>query len=114
MDLPIKRSLKAISNEASQGKVHSIFENELQKGEKWTGVNPENYRIKDDIVVEVDIEEKNPDGSFKPFKADDIQLEFIRLDPYHRLFLKQQGDSATYKAHLVVPDTLAVSLVSPI
>jgi oligosaccharyltransferase complex subunit beta len=29
MDLPIKRSLKAISNEASQGKVHSIFENEL-------------------------------------------------------------------------------------
>jgi len=50
-------------------------------------VNPENYRIKDDIVVELDVEEKNPDGSFRPFKADDIQLEFIRLDPYHRLFL---------------------------
>ena len=80
----------------------------MQRGDRWTGVNPENYRIKDDIVVEVDIEEKHTDGSFKPFKADDVQLEFIRLDPYHRLFLKQQSDTATYKAHLAVPDTLGI------
>jgi oligosaccharyltransferase complex subunit beta len=71
-------------------------------------VNPENYRIKDDVVVEVDIEEKRPDGTLVPFKADDIQLEFIRLDPFHRLYLKQEDDTATYKAQLVVPDTLGI------
>jgi len=52
-------------------------------------VNPENYRIKDDVIFEVDLEEKRPDGSLVPFKSDDVQLEFIRLDPYHRIFLKQ-------------------------
>jgi oligosaccharyltransferase complex subunit beta len=64
---------------------HNFF---VQKGDKWTGVNPENYRIKDEVDFRVEIEEKRPDGSFVPFKADDIQLEFIRLDPYHRIFLK--------------------------
>ena len=44
----------------------------IQRGDRWTGVNPENYRIKDDIVVEVDIEEKRADGSMQPFKADDV------------------------------------------
>jgi hypothetical protein len=51
-------------------------------------VNPENYRIKDDVIFEVDLEEKRPDGSLVPFKSEDVQFEFIRLDPYHRLFLK--------------------------
>jgi oligosaccharyltransferase complex subunit beta len=37
-----------------------------------------------------------------------VQLEFIRLDPYHRVFLKQQGSSSTYKATLTVPDTLGI------
>lgn len=59
-------------------------------------------------MFEVDLEEKRPDGSFVPFKSDDVQLEFIRLDPYHRLFLKQQGSSSTYRANLVVPDTLGI------
>ena len=71
-------------------------------------MNPENYRIKDEIVFEVDIHEKRPDGSLTPFKASDIQLEFIRLDPYHRVFLKQEGSSAAYKADLSVPDTLGI------
>lgn len=59
-----------------------------KRGERWHGVNPENYRIKDEVVFEVDLEEKRPDGSLVPFKSNDVQLEFIRLDPYHRLFLK--------------------------
>jgi oligosaccharyltransferase complex subunit beta len=71
-------------------------------------VNPENYRIKDELVFEVDLEERRADGSLQPFKSADMQLEFIRLDPYHRLFLQQEGSSATYKAQLEVPDTLGV------
>ena len=72
-------------------------------------MNPENYRIKDLVTFEVDFEEKRPDGTYAPFRAEDIQLEFIRLDPFHRLYLKQANpSSATYSAQLVVPDTLGI------
>ena len=71
-------------------------------------MNPENYRIKDIVELNVDFEERRPDGSWVPFVAEDIQLEFIRLDPFHRLNLKQVGSSATYQAELVVPDTLGI------
>ena len=71
-------------------------------------MNPENYRIKDQLFFEVDLEEGRPDGSFAPFAATDVQLEFIRLDPYHRLYLKQEGSTSTYTGSLVVPDTLGI------
>lgn len=72
-------------------------------------MNPENYRIKDNLIFEVDLEERNVDGTFRPFRATDVQLEFIRLDPYHRIVLKQERpESPVYKAALVVPDTLGV------
>lgn len=72
-------------------------------------MNPENYRIKDVIDFEVDFEERKADGTYVPFVAEDIQLEFIRLDPFHRLNLKQASPSSPiYKAQLVVPDTLGI------
>lgn len=45
------------------------------------------------------IEEKQ-DGKWVPFKADDVQLEFIMLDPYYRVNLKNDGKgnfSVTFK-----------------
>ena len=77
-------------------------------GEIHTGVNPENYRIKDIIYFEADLEEVKADGTLAPFKATDLQLEFIRLDPFHRLFMKQEKKTATYYAELAVPDTLGI------
>lgn len=71
-------------------------------------MNPENYRIKDLVDFEVNIEERRPDGTFVPFKAEDVQLEFIRLDPFHRIYLKQEGTSSNYKGTLVIPDTLGI------
>lgn len=71
-------------------------------------MNPENYRIKDIVDFEVDLEERRPDGTLVPFSASDVQLEFVRLDPFHRLYLQQEGQSSTYKAELVVPDTLGI------
>jgi len=51
----------------------------------------------DDIEFKVDIHQKLPDGSFVPFHSSDIQLEFIKLDPHYRIFLKKQNDnSPTY------------------
>jgi len=43
------------------------------------------------------------------FQANDIQLEFIKLDPHYRIFLKQQNPSSpTYSAELKAPDALGV------
>ena len=77
-------------------------------GETWKGVNPENYRIKDEVVLLFELEEKKADGTYVPFAAKDVQLEFLRLDPFHRVSMKQEGTSATYAAQIEVPDTLGI------
>ncbi|CDW86938.1 dolichyl-diphosphooligosaccharide--protein glycosyltransferase 48 kda subunit-like [Stylonychia lemnae] len=80
-----------------------------KKDEKWEGVNPENYRVLDELEFNVDIHQKLPDGTYVPFVADDIQLEFIKLDPHYRIFLKQEDKtSPTYHAALKAPDALGV------
>jgi hypothetical protein len=35
-----------------------------KQGSKWTGVNPENYRIMDDIEFRADIQELKEDGTW--------------------------------------------------
>lgn len=37
--------------------------------------------------------EKLTDGKWVPFDGDDIQLEFVRIDPFVRTFLKRNGRS---------------------
>lgn len=37
--------------------------------------------------------EKLADGKWVPFDGDDIQLEFVRIDPFVRTFLKRNGGS---------------------
>merc|ERR1711976_261162 len=60
------------------------------------------YRIKDDIVYSIIIEEYY-DNEWHPYVADDVQLEFVMLDPYIRTFLETDG-SGKFSTHLVVPD----------
>lgn len=36
--------------------------------------------------------EKLSDGKWVPFDGDDIQLEFVRIDPFVRTFLKKNGE----------------------
>ncbi|KAI7900438.1 Dolichyl-diphosphooligosaccharide--protein glycosyltransferase subunit WBP1 [Cokeromyces recurvatus] len=69
------------------------------------------YRVKDDIVYNVDIVEyKN--NQWVPYKADDIQLEVIMLDPYIRTTLKQvPSDSSNvgrFEANIRLPDVYGV------
>lgn len=59
------------------------------------------------MEFEVNLEERRPDGSFVPFQTDDLQLEFIRLDPFHRVYLKHDTAS-NYKVSIAVPDTLGI------
>ncbi len=72
-------------------------------------MNPENYRVTDDIEFSVEVHEKAPNGSWKPFIANDIQLEFVMLDPLYIITLSHQNQSsAVYSAQYKVPDRLGV------
>ncbi|VDN09484.1 unnamed protein product [Dibothriocephalus latus] len=64
------------------------------------------YTIKDDIMFSVDIEIKGLDGSWKPFVADDVQVELIRIDPFIRRTLPHQGNK--YETQIKLPDVYGV------
>ncbi|CAH0406696.1 unnamed protein product [Chilo suppressalis] len=64
------------------------------------------YTITDTVVYRIEIEElKN--GKWQPFDANDVQLEFVRIDPFIRTTLKRQPNGA-YEAVFKVPDVWGV------
>ncbi|KAL1931449.1 hypothetical protein VTP01DRAFT_9591 [Rhizomucor pusillus] len=70
------------------------------------------YRIKDDIVYVLEVSEYK-DDHWTTFKADDIQLEIIMLDPYIRTTLKQLPTApdhhyGRFVAHVKLPDVYGV------
>mmetsp|Transcript_2967 Transcript_2967/g.5627 ORF Transcript_2967/g.5627 Transcript_2967/m.5627 type:complete len:432 (+) Transcript_2967:3-1298(+) len=66
--------------------------------------NPSVYRMRDDAVVEVVIQEYDgKTDSWKPFIADDVQLEFIMLDPYVRTTLTH-NNKGLFTTSFKVPD----------
>jgi oligosaccharyltransferase complex subunit beta len=54
-------------------------------------VSPAVYRIKDEVEFAVDIEECGR-GGCGPYRADDVQVEFVMLDPYVRRTLTDTGN----------------------
>lgn len=50
--------------------------------------NPENYKIEDNVEFYIDLEQKT-DGEWHPFIAEDIQLQFIMLEPYYSVLLER-------------------------
>jgi len=64
------------------------------------------YRIRDDVEFSVNIKEwKN--GAWVPFKSNEVQLEFVRVDPFIRATLK--GDqTGIFSAKFKVPDVYGV------
>lgn len=66
------------------------------------------YRIKDDLVFQVDVHQwaaaaAGRDFGWAPFVADDMQLEFVMLDPYVRTNMTTDG-SGTFTARFKAPD----------
>ncbi|KAJ8942162.1 hypothetical protein NQ318_002552 [Aromia moschata] len=55
-------------------------------------------------TIEIDILE---DGKWKPFNANDVQLEFVRIDPFIRTTL-QRKPSGEYQAKFKIPDVYGV------
>ena len=64
--------------------------------------NSQEYKLKDYIHFEIDILEK-VDGEWVPYISDDIQFEFIMLNPYWRVFLENTHD-ARYELDFRAPD----------
>ncbi|XP_035436808.1 dolichyl-diphosphooligosaccharide--protein glycosyltransferase 48 kDa subunit [Spodoptera frugiperda] len=64
------------------------------------------YTITDTVVYRIEIEElKN--GKWQPFDANDVQLEFVRIDPFIRTTLKKKPNGV-YEAIFKVPDVWGV------
>ncbi|CAH1112817.1 unnamed protein product [Psylliodes chrysocephalus] len=90
-----------VFKEHGQLRVRSVKHH--KEGEKEA---PKDYTIMDDVVytIEIDILEK---GQWKPFTAKDIQLEFVRIDPFVRTTLKR-NPSGQYEAKFKIPDVYGV------
>jgi len=69
-------------------------------------VPPQAYTITEPVIYTIAIEELD-DGQWKPFAANDVQLEFVRIDPFVRTTLKHIG-SGKYQAKFQIPDVYGV------
>ncbi|XP_055523813.1 dolichyl-diphosphooligosaccharide--protein glycosyltransferase 48 kDa subunit [Wyeomyia smithii] len=68
---------------------------------------PSSYTITEPVVYTIEIETLADDGKWKPFQANDIQLEFVRIDPFVRTTLKSIG-GGRYQAKFKIPDVYGV------
>ncbi|RWS15322.1 Dolichyl-diphosphooligosaccharide--protein glycosyltransferase subunit-like protein [Dinothrombium tinctorium] len=66
---------------------------------------PAFYTIMDDVVYSIEIE-KLQNGVWVPYEADDVQLEFVRIDPFVRTSLKKEGKK--FVAKFRIPDVYGV------
>ncbi|VDN99037.1 unnamed protein product [Rodentolepis nana] len=64
------------------------------------------YTITDEIIYKIDIEEKDENGFWRDYVANDVQLELIRIDPFIRRYLKHTGH--TYEMKMQLPDVYGV------
>lgn len=79
---------------------------DIQHSKVNVGGQSNMYTINDTVNYSIVIEER-VNGAWVPFKADDVQLEFIMLDPYYRIPLKHNG-KGTYSTTFQLPDVYGV------
>lgn len=82
---------------------------------------PREYTITEDVEYTIEIEELK-DGKWVPFAANDLQLEFVRIDPFVRMTLKSNSKCSNiinsyviksvldgkFKANFKLPDVYGV------
>lgn len=89
--------------ERSVLRAQNIAHHRIVNGVKET---PAAYTVKDQLEYSVDIHEWNGD-TWVPYKANDVQLEFVMLDPYVRLPLKHD-DKGHYSLQFTAPDVYGI------
>nr|CAG4635437.1 EOG090X05EE [Artemia franciscana] len=67
---------------------------------------PSAYTISEDVVYSIEIEKLEGD-KWVPFNANDVQLEFVRIDPFVRTSLVK-GPGSSFVAHFKIPDIYGV------
>lgn len=85
------------------GRLRVVSVEHHKAGEKEA---PQSYTIIEPVVYTIAIEELDG-GKWKPFQANDIQLEFVRIDPFVRTTLKPIG-AGKYQAKFQIPDVYGV------
>nr|XP_022909627.1 dolichyl-diphosphooligosaccharide--protein glycosyltransferase 48 kDa subunit [Onthophagus taurus] len=90
-----------VFKETGELRVKSIKHHKI--GEKEA---PGDYTIMEEVIytIEIDIFDKT---NWIPYKATDIQLEFVRIDPFIRTTLKHTKDGL-YEAKFKIPDVYGV------
>ena len=68
---------------------------------------PAAYTVEDQVRYEIEIQEL-VDGKWVPFKGDDVQLEFFRIDPFVRTTLKRTPNGKLYYIEFKLPDVYGV------
>jgi oligosaccharyltransferase complex subunit beta len=74
---------------------------------KDDGSQPPFYTIRDNVYYYIEINEL-VDGDWVPYTGSDVQLEFVRIDPYVRTFLNKTSDKKRYFAEFELPDVYGV------
>ncbi|XP_071531387.1 dolichyl-diphosphooligosaccharide--protein glycosyltransferase 48 kDa subunit [Panulirus ornatus] len=67
---------------------------------------PSAYTIKQDVEYKIKVE-RLVGGTWNPFMADDLQVEFVRIDPFVRLTMTPNNDGV-FSVKLKVPDVYGV------
>ena len=65
------------------------------------------YRIKDEIVYSMVVEE-SVNGEWKPFASNDMQLEFVMLDPHVRKTMTADPKTGKFVATFTAPDNYGI------
>ncbi|KER22702.1 hypothetical protein T265_09263 [Opisthorchis viverrini] len=69
-------------------------------------IAPNQYTIMDNVYYAIKIETKNEKNQWVPYDADDVQLEFVRIDPFIRRTMKHKD--GLYSEVLKLPDVYGV------
>nr|CAB3236718.1 dolichyl-diphosphooligosaccharide--protein glycosyltransferase 48 kDa subunit [Phallusia mammillata] len=69
---------------------------------------PEAYTILENVHYSIVIEERTESGKWVPYKGDDVQMEFVRIDPFVRLPLKLNPKSGAFELDFILPDVYGV------
>jgi len=93
------------------GKIQHYLNEPAEDGalQKASDSNPKIYRVKNDVTFNIELSEYDVDRYAPPAlaSADELQLEFTMLSPYHRLTLQEASKTANstiYTASFTTPD----------
>jgi len=69
---------------------------------------PGAYTILDDVHYSIEVEQRNSSGGWQTYKCSDLQMEFVRIDPFVRTALSLNQATGRYQVDFKLPDVYGV------